>query len=162
MGAVKQVSEEIPRTSVAVQPILRRVIEDLLPLADAKNHDIGVISSENPSILANELDIYTLIKTLVDNAIRYTPNGSQIDLSAQIQNNKLLICIEDNGNGIPQSERERVLNPFYRILGSGETGTGLGLSIADTIAKHYGGNIMLKSSLHFETGLRVEVWLSFD
>lgn len=147
-----------------MQPILRRVIEDLLPLADAKNHDIGVISSENPSILANELDIYTLIKTLVDNAIRYTPNGSQIDLSAQIQNNKLLICIEDNGNGIPQSERERVLNPFYRILGSGETGTGtgLGLSIADTIAKRYGGNIALKSSLHFETGLRVEVWLSFD
>lgn len=157
-----QASEEIPRTSVAVQPILRRVIEDLLPLADAKNHDIGVISSENPSILANELDIYTLIKTLADNAIRYTPNGSQIDLSAQIQNNKLLICIEDNGNGIPQSERERVLNPFYRILGSGETGTGLGLSIADTIAKRYGGNITLKSSLHFETGLRVEVWLPFD
>ncbi|WP_348773695.1 sensor histidine kinase [Kingella kingae] len=84
-----------------------------------------------------------------------------MDLSAQIRNNKLLICIEDNGNGIPQSERERVLNPFYRILDSGETGTGLGLSIADTIAKRYGGNIALKSSLHFETGLRVEVWLSF-
>ncbi|MDK4591528.1 two-component sensor histidine kinase, partial [Kingella kingae] len=50
-----------PRTSVAVQPILRRVIEDLFPLADAKNHDIGVISSENPSILANELDIYCLL-----------------------------------------------------------------------------------------------------
>ncbi|MDK4680977.1 sensor histidine kinase [Kingella negevensis] len=94
---------------------------------------------------------------MTNNAIRYTPNGSQIDLSAEELSDKILICIEDNGNGIPKSERKRVLNPFYRILGSGEVGTGLGLSIAETIAKRYGGSIALKESVNFETGLRVEI-----
>ena len=93
----------------------------------------------------------------MDNAIRYTPAGSQIDLSSQSQQNSTTIIIEDNGNGIPPSERQRIFDPFYRILGSGEQGTGLGLSIAQTIAQRHGGSITLHDSQTFPTGLRVEI-----
>lgn len=105
------------------------------------------------------MDFYLLIKTLTDNAIRYTPSGSQIDLSAQTTHEGIILKVEDNGKGIPTEERERVLDPFYRILGSEQQGSGLGLAIAMEIVKHYGGTLTLKDSEKFETGLLVEVWL---
>ena len=150
-------SAQIPSTPI--QPIFQRIIQDLHHLAQAKNQDIGVTSSENPSLSISEIDLYTLVKTLADNAIRYTPAGSQIDLSSQSQANHTIIIIEDNGNGIPTIERQRVFDPFYRILGSGEQGTGLGLSIAQTIAQRHSGSITLHNSQTFPTGLRVEITL---
>ncbi|WP_423973361.1 sensor histidine kinase [Kingella oralis] len=91
--------------------------------------------------------------------MRYTPRSSQIDLSTQSQQGSTTIIIEDNGNGIPPAERQRVFDPFYRILGSGEQGTGLGLSIAQTIAQRHGGTISLHNSQNFPTGLRVKITL---
>ena len=157
-----QAAEPQPHTTVAMQPLMRRVIEDILPLADAKDQDIGVTSTANPGIRADETDLYTLIKTLADNAIRYTPAGSRIDLSAEVESNQLVIRVEDNGSGIPPAERKRVFDPFYRILGSGEQGTGLGLPIADTIAKRYGGRITLADSPNFPSGLLVTVSLPLN
>ncbi len=95
----------------------------------------------------------------MDNAIRYTPNGSQIDLSVKEKDGDIQICVEDNGNGIPPEERQRVLDPFYRILGTEQQGSGLGLAIAEEIVKNYGGKIELKDSVSFETELLVEVKL---
>lgn len=154
-----QASENQPQTPVALQPLLRRIIEDLLPLAVAKNQDIGVVSESSPQFPANETDLYTLIKTLADNAIRYSPDGSRIDLCAEKQGGSLVISVEDNGPGIPKAERSRVFDPFYRILGSGEQGTGLGLSIASTIAARYGGTVELADSPNFPSGLKVTVRL---
>lgn len=137
--------------------IFNRVIEDLYPLVEQKNQDIGVISTGNPTFYANETDAYLLIKTLVDNAIRYTPEGSQIDLSAVEYDDVLEIFVEDNGKGIPEEERERVLDPFYRILGSDEQGSGLGLAITHQIVQNYGGELQLLDSPHFESGLMVKI-----
>ena len=152
-------SEQAQTPSTPIQPIFQRIIQDLHPLAQAKDQDIGVTTSENPSLPISEIDLYTLIKTLADNAIRYTPRSSQIDLSTQSQQGSTTIIIEDNGNGIPPAERQRVFDPFYRILGSGEQGTGLGLSIAQTIAQRHGGTISLHNSQNFPTGLRVKITL---
>ena len=152
-------SEQAQTPSTPIQPIFQRIIQDLHPLAQAKDQDIGVTSADNPSLPISEIDLYTLIKTLAENAIRYTPRGSQIDLSTQSQQGSTTIIIEDNGNGIPPAERQRVFDPFYRILGSDEQGTGLGLSIAQTIAQRHGGSIALHDSQNFPTGLRVEITL---
>ena len=149
-----------PRERLASQDLFRSVIEDLLPLAEAKEQDLGVSSPANPVFHANEADLYTLVKTLADNAIRYTPPGSQIDLSAEETPGHIIFRIEDNGPGIPPAERSRVFDPFYRILGSGQEGTGLGLSIARTIAERHGGRIELAQSPHHPSGLLVSVYLS--
>ena len=149
-----------PQERLSSQDLFRSVIEDLLPLAEAKEQDLGVSSPANPIFHANEADLYTLVKTLADNAIRYTPPGSQIDLSAEETPGHIIFRIEDNGPGIPPAERSRVFDPFYRILGSGQEGTGLGLSIARTIAERHGGRIELAQSPHHPSGLLVSVYLS--
>jgi len=149
-----------PQERLSSQDLFRSVIEDLLPLAEAKEQDLGVSSPANPVFHANEADLYTLVKTLADNAIRYTPPGSQIDLSAEETPDHIIFRIEDNGPGIPPAERSRVFDPFYRILGSGQEGTGLGLSIARTIAERHGGRIELAQSPHHPSGLLVSVYLS--
>ena len=71
----------------------------------------------------------------------------------------LAVWVEDNGKGIPESERVRVLDPFYRILGTEQQGTGLGLSIADTLAKKYGGHLELADSRRFGHGLLIRALL---
>ncbi|OOF47803.1 ATP-binding protein [Rodentibacter trehalosifermentans] len=152
---------EKPYTELDVQAIFRQVIGDLLPLALERQQDLGVDGEQAVKFYGNETDLYLLIKTLTDNAIRYTPNGSQIDLRVKPLENGILLQVEDNGNGIPEEERQRVLDPFYRILGSSQQGSGLGLAIASEIAKHYGGTIALKESGKFESGLLVEVVLAY-
>ena len=148
-----------PRSRVDIHAVFGRVIEDLFPLAEQKQHDLGVVSDRSAHIHANETDIYLLVKTLTDNAVRYTPAGSRIDLSVQQHPDHLLICVEDNGKGIPAAEHRRVFDPFYRILGSDEQGSGLGLAIARSIADNYGGSITLSDSPHFDSGLLVSVRL---
>ncbi|QPB43572.1 sensor histidine kinase [Rodentibacter haemolyticus] len=148
-------------TDFNVQTIFRRVIEDLLPLAIDKNQDLGVTNEQTVNFQGLETDFYLLVKTLVDNAIRYTPNGSRIDLSVQQGKNRIIIEVEDNGNGIPQEERKRVLDPFYRILGTEQQGSGLGLAIAAEIVKNYAGTLTLLNSVHFENGLLVRVELPY-
>lgn len=146
-------------TDFNIQDIFRSVIEDVLLLALDKDQDLGVTNDQAVNFHGSETDIYLLVKTLVDNAIRYTPNGSQIDLSVKEKDGGIQICVEDNGNGILPEERQRVLDPFYRILGTEQQGSGLGLAIAEEIVKNYGGKIELKDSVSFETGLLVEVEL---
>lgn len=150
---------EKPYREIEIQAIFRQVIGDLLPLTLEKQQDLGVEGEQKVTFYGNEMDFYLLIKTLTDNAIRYTPSSSQIDLSAQTTHEGIILKVEDNGKGIPTEEWERVLDPFYRILGSEQQGSGLGLAIAMEIVKHYGGTLTLKDSEKFETGLLVEVWL---
>lgn len=145
------------RRQVDVNAVFRQVIEAVLPLAADK--DIGVVSSSNVNVMGEEMDFYLLIKTLVDNAVSYTPAGSQIDLSAEETENAWLIHVEDNGGGISAAERERVLEPFYRILGTRQQGSGLGLSIAQEIVRKYHGSLQLYDSRHFEHGLWVRIEL---
>lgn len=156
-----QNSEAVGRVAaVRAQDVFRRVVEDLLPLAEAKHQDFGVADAADPVLYADETAIYTLLKTLADNALRYTPAGGQIDLWAEETAEHIVFHIEDNGPGIVPAERERVRDPFYRILGSGEEGTGLGLPIAEAVAKRYGGHLVLGDSRRFARGLHVAVYLN--
>ena len=148
-----------PLAAVNLQQLFRRILEELHPLAAAKGQDIGIAVERNCEIYANETEIYTLIKTLADNAIRYTPDSGQIDLGFDDNDTHLTLWVEDNGPGIPPEERRRVLDPFYRILGSEQQGTGLGLSIADTIAKRYGGKLILSDNRRTGHGLLAQVEL---
>ena len=141
--AKAQSATDLPKSPVSVQSIYRRVLEDLMPLADAKHIDIGVEGTQDAEVWASELDMITVVKNLVDNAIRYTPEGGQVDLSVDVSDGKAELRIQDNGPGIPLAERERVFDPFYRTLGSEQIGSGLGLSIVQTIAHRIGAEIRL-------------------
>ena len=144
-----------PKTLISLQNQFRRVLQELMPLALAKGQDIGVAVENDCQIYADDTEIYTLIKTFTDNAIRYTSKGGRIDLGFDETAEYLNIWVEDDGPGIPQSERQRVIDPFYRILGTEQQGTGLGLSIADTIVKRHQGRLKLADSRRFDSGLLI-------
>ncbi|MEP6557143.1 MAG: ATP-binding protein [Burkholderiales bacterium] len=161
------------RASCSLRAVLRGVIEDLLPLADAKAIDLGLEGEADAWIRAGEVDLKTLIANLVDNAIRYTPPGGRINMSitqmtAPGAAARPTLIVEDSGPGIDPAERERVFDPFYRVLGSGAAGSGLGLSIVRTIAARIGAEVSLQAAttaaaaadrdgLQRATGLRVVV-----
>ena len=141
-------------------PVLHRILEDLLPLADRKHINLGMAEvPPDAAVQGDELSLYTLLRNLTDNAIRYTPEHGQIDLWASAHHGHLTLGVEDNGPGIPASERARVLDPFYRVLGSGEQGSGLGLSIVGTLTDTLGGTLRLCDAQRFPRGLRVEITL---
>ena len=144
-----------PKTLISLQNQFRRVLQELMPLALAKGQDIGVAVENDCQIHADDTEIYTLIKTFTDNAIRYTSKGGRIDLGFDETAEYLNIWVEDDGPGIPPSERQRVIDPFYRILGTEQQGTGLGLSIADTIVKRHQGRLKLADSRRFDSGLLI-------
>ncbi|WP_053159874.1 ATP-binding protein [Pseudomonas protegens] len=131
---------------VSVHGVYRRVLEDLLPLAEDKAIDIGLEGGPDRQVLISQEDLLTLVKNLVDNAIRYTPQGGRVDLSvAQVQD-EILLQVSDSGPGIAVAERERVFDPFHRGLGSDEVGSGLGLAIVKAIADRHAGRVWLDYS----------------
>ncbi|WP_425292219.1 sensor histidine kinase [Acinetobacter baumannii] len=146
------------KTLLPIQNIYYQVLEDLMPLAEAKQIDIGIEGTLNVQIWANELDLIMIVKNLVDNAIRYTPIGGRVDLSVIQRDNRMILQIQDNGPGISVAERERVLDPFYRILGNDQIGSGLGLSIVNAISKRLDAKIDFDfTDKETQTGLKIQI-----
>ena len=141
--AKAQATDDQPRSAASVQDIYRRVLEDLMPLAEARRIDIGVDGEQDARVCMSERDLFTVIRNLADNAIRYTPVGGRVDLSVVLKAGHAVLCIRDNGPGIASAERERVFDPFYRTLGYDQIGSGLGLSIVKAIVERTDAAILL-------------------
>lgn len=153
-----QESDKAQAQTVSVRRIAHQVIEDLMPLAQVKNIDLGMVGDKDSHLQIPEIDLKTLLKNLLDNAIHYTPVDGKIDLHIRSFGGKTLLQVEDTGPGIPEDERERVFDPFYRILGNDEMGSGLGLAIVKTIADRIGAVVTLGfASEQDKTGLLVSV-----
>ncbi|MDO4936827.1 MAG: ATP-binding protein [Sutterellaceae bacterium] len=90
------------------------------------------------------------------NAVNYTPENGTVSMSVSRQDRRVILRIADTGPGIAEEQRERVFDPFYRILGTKASGTGLGLAICKTIAER--NNVGLKldwTDTQAKTGLAV-------
>ncbi|MBB1201082.1 sensor histidine kinase [Enterobacteriaceae bacterium 89] len=146
---------------VSVESLFRELIEDLLPLASEKSIDLGVVNVPlaGQPLLIDKNSLYVTLKNVIENAIRYIPPEGQIDLSARLEANRLIVEVEDNGPGIPAEERERVFDAFYRPEGTPQPGSGLGLSIVKACVNRLGGQITLKTSQRFPSGLLVQIAL---
>jgi two-component system OmpR family sensor kinase len=147
--------------TVSVHKVFRQVLEDLMPLADRKQIDIGVTGEGDVVVAASEADLGTVLRNLVDNAIRYTPASGRIDLSVRTAGDKAVLLISDTGPGIAPLERAHVFEAFYRTPGTGEAGSGLGLSIVKAIADRIPAELCLSETDEItHAGLRVEVVLA--
>ncbi|MBV9288093.1 MAG: histidine kinase [Hyphomicrobiales bacterium] len=131
---------------VSFVSVFRAVLEDLMPLAEAKDLDVGVTSQQDVVVRWNEVDLTMLVRNLVDNAIRYTPEGGRIDLAIEMRPEGAKLRVDDTGPGIPPQDREQVFDPFHRLLGNDEVGAGLGLSIVKAIADRIGADVSLGQS----------------
>ncbi|MBK7939330.1 MAG: GHKL domain-containing protein [Lewinellaceae bacterium] len=129
-----------------------------LRFPDAKIH---LSFSENfPPVQADKSGLTAIVQNLLENAIKYSPEGAVIEVSAQRQNGKLQFRVADPGKGIPDSEKQAVFEKFYR-LGNEETrrttGTGLGLYIVSQVVKAHGGTISITDNRPQGTVFTVEI-----
>ncbi len=153
-----QEASTAPVAALSVQQVFRQVIEDLLPQAEEKRIDIGVTSTDDARIAVAEIDLKTLLRNLVDNAIRYTPQGGRVDLSVSSGDDGILVQVSDTGPGIAPDERERAFEAFYRAPGNDEIGSGLGLAIVKAIADRMGAVLSLNyADSEHAKGLQVTV-----
>ena len=149
-----------PREPVALSRVLRQLLEERMPLIEAKSLDLGVTGSDELHLRLPEADLHMLMSNLLDNAIRYTSAQGAIELACHRAGADAVLQLCDSGPGIAPAERERVFDPFYRVLGSGEIGSGLGLSIVRSIAERWGATVTLDwADAQAQRGLCVTVHL---
>lgn len=131
----------------------------LAPEAIEKNIELEFLSPNSAAtILGNATAIGILIRNLVDNAIRYTPEGGWVKIKIDETPTQVVLVVTDNGPGIPAELRERVFERFYRILGSERPGSGLGLGIVQQTARLHEANVLLLTP---EEGVGLEVQVLF-
>jgi signal transduction histidine kinase len=131
------------RAAVDLQEILKQSINDLIPLAERRNIDLGLKDSGLAQVYADANDLRGVFDNLLDNALRYTPTGGSVDVSLRRSEDGVIVEFLDTGPGIPPALLERVFDRFYRVLGTGTQGSGLGLAIARSAAGRGGFQIEL-------------------
>lgn len=103
-----------------------------------------------PAVMGDLSSLQEIMQNLLDNAVRYSPEGGLITISASAPKDKLMVSVKDTGIGIPKAEQERIFERFYRVdaARSRESGgTGLGLSIAKHLVEAHGGRIEVDSEI---------------
>ncbi len=149
---------------VHVQEILREVVEGWRRVAKISNLQFSDgIDARGSLVLADEAALRRAIDILLDNAFKYTPSPGTVHLSAEQQNDKVVITVRDTGVGIAAEEQSKVFERFYRVDKARSRdmgGAGLGLAIAQWIVQQHGGKIEVESSLGKGSIFRVELPLT--
>jgi two-component system sensor histidine kinase TctE len=130
--------------AVDLQAIVGEVVAKFFDRALQSNIDLGV-DAHSVSVFADPSLLDDLLSNLVDNALKYTPAGGSVTVSAGRNNGRPYLAVEDTGTGIPEPERPRVRQRFYRMPNSPGHGSGLGLAIVDEIARLYDATLTLGS-----------------
>ncbi|MGE0058575.1 MAG: ATP-binding protein [Dehalococcoidia bacterium] len=99
------------------------------------------LPEELPPIALDYIEIDEVLTNLIENAVKYTPPGSTIELSVRCDGDDVLVTVADNGPGIPEMALPRLFEAFYRAPGSKAKGTGLGLAVARGLVEAHGGRI---------------------
>lgn len=138
--------------------ITREILAMLAPAAIEKHIELEFEHDDNIDLfLGNRTAIGILIRNLVDNAIRYSLQNSDVNVHVYQEKDEIVLEVRDNGPGIPQEYRERVFERFFRALGNNTPGSGLGLAIVQQIVNLHHARITLDEAL-VGTGLIVRVF----
>lgn len=143
---------KLEMASVSPAYLLVEVVGALDP--KAKKSQVALIVDESvascPPVRADHARLLEAILNLVDNAIKYTPEGGEVRLTEKQEGHDLILSVSDTGVGIPEAEMHRLFEKFTRIenpLSSRERGSGLGLYFAKGIVEKHGGKIWVQSTL---------------
>jgi two-component system phosphate regulon sensor histidine kinase PhoR len=131
------------------------VAEEIRGLAENKQHELTLDVAPGVKVMGDEVALRTLVRNLLDNAVRYTEPGGHIGVTLATETGKggstwAMLKIADDGVGIPLADKQRIFERFYRVdkARSRETGgTGLGLSIVRHVAQRHGGSVEVQSTL---------------
>lgn len=123
----------------------RTVCEGLAPIAFDRGIDFGFEPEGGPALVEGEpVLLQELVANLAENALKYTPRGGRVTVRVR-GGEAPVLEVEDTGPGIPEADRERIFERFYRVPGSGAHGAGLGLSIVKTVADRHGATLAVET-----------------
>ncbi|HET8708490.1 MAG TPA: ATP-binding protein, partial [Pseudomonadales bacterium] len=135
------------RCQLDFKELVRNEVAALAPLAIQKQQEIGFTAcDESVRVDGYPLALSILVKNLLDNAIRYTPEQGRVDVLLQVEKGKLILSVTDSGPGLSEDAQQRVFERFYRHETGSQTGAGLGLSIASRVTELHNGEISLKNA----------------
>jgi signal transduction histidine kinase len=142
--------KKIQLEQVDIKPMISKIKRNLLPVA--KKKEINIYDEYKfetyPHIAADYDKLYEAFYNIADNAIKYSPEGGYLHIDVDCDTQNIVVSFEDNGPGVPEEERERVFERFYRLDDSRARdtgGTGLGLAIAKEAVNMHGGNITVST-----------------
>ena len=139
--------------------LARLALADAASAALVRGVDIGLGRVVETPVQGHREALRILLRNLLDNAIKYTPKGGTVDVEIESAGHALVLRVEDSGPGVPEADRQRVLDRFYRVQGAEGGGSGLGLAIVKAIADLHGAQLTLGRSERLG-GLRIDVSFS--
>jgi signal transduction histidine kinase len=141
-------------STVSLHEILREVCDVYEPIAENKKVDLRVEAQHQLDVRGDRDLLFEAVANLVDNAIKFTPEGGRVDINLIRENDETIVRVSDTGCGIGEQEREAVLRRFYRSDKIRNTpGVGLGLSLVAAIVKLHG----FRLAVHAGPGGRMEI-----
>ncbi|BEP69303.1 MULTISPECIES: ATP-binding protein [unclassified Variovorax] len=133
--------------TVDLTEVARLAISDAVAAAQARRIDIGVAQSDAGATVSGQPEaLRMLLRNLIDNAVKYTPEGGRVDIGLVKRADAVELRVDDSGPGLPEAERARVLDRFYRSGEQQAPGSGLGLAIVKSIADLHGATVALEKS----------------
>ena len=130
--------------------ILKTIVESNIIIAEKKDQKISFINKLNVFIYCDSIKIIQLFDNLISNAIKYSPQGNDIDIKIEVKKNKAIIQVKDFGPGINDNDKKNLFVKFQRLSAkptAGESSTGLGLSICKSIVERHSGEIYVESEI---------------
>lgn len=123
----------------------RTVTEEFRALAEADGRDLRLAADTPVCAVGDAQRVLQIGRILVENALRHTPSGTGVEVSASRWEARALLAVRDNGPGIPRAEREHLFERFYRSDSGKTSGSGLGLAIAHELAGKMAGTLRVES-----------------
>jgi len=145
-------TEPSEKLAISIKPFLEDIAQNFLPQASAKNIGLSVDAANGlPILRTDERRLQQAIANLVANAIKYSPNDTNVRIHAAAGDKHIVISVIDEGFGISPADQRRIFEEFYRCYRDRESlenkGSGLGLSIVTCLAKMLGAKIDVESSV---------------
>jgi heavy metal sensor kinase len=151
---------QMSKDPVDLSDLVSTTVEQMKPLAEDKSLSVVCEKSRDVMVEANEVRLRQVVVNLLDNAIKYTPEGGKIIVRIKAETNRAILEVVDNGIGISGEALPRVFDRFYRseqIEARKARGTGLGLSMVQSIVEAHSGKIAVKSCENEGSSFRVEL-----
>jgi PAS domain S-box-containing protein len=147
----ERAEHDSPMKRVPINPydLIQHVLDDMLPLAEQHGHK--VVKNIQPNLHPIKGDLVQLreaLNNLFSNAIKYTPDGGTITLSAYVQDDRLYFSVSDTGYGIPADQQAQLFQPYFRArqaITEKVEGSGIGLSLVKEVVGRHGGNVWFNS-----------------